>query len=309
MSLFGSSRVVWLRDAGFLSEKGAGGRGGDDEEGDAGSPSSGAKGSTSGLASWVKGGAPDGVTFIVTAPSVDRRSALYRAFEAKGEVETLAISDKPREAERQARDFVNSLMRPLGLKMSEDAIQVLLERAGTDTQTLANEMEKLSLYSGGGVITGREVRLMAAPSREAIMWQLTDAMGSRNAEEAFVVLRQLLFQGESPMAIIATIEGYFRQLAVARDVLDRGWARASGRDLVWRDLSESESATLEAAGKADLRKVHPFRAMKIAEQASRRSARDIRRCRQAALRAHERLVSSSVPQPLVLDLLVQQLLA
>jgi DNA polymerase-3 subunit delta len=308
MSLFGSSRVVWLKDAGFLSEKGTGDRGGDDEA-DAGAPSSAAKGSTAAMTAWVKGGAPDGVALVVTAQSVDRRSALYKAFEAKGEVETLAISDKPREAEKQAREFIASLAGRNGLKMSGDALQALLERTGTDTQTLANEVEKLSLYSGGGVVTGRDVLLMAVPSREAMVWQLTDAMGSRNAEEAFAVLRQLLFQGESPMAIIAAIEGYLRQLAVAREILDRGWARVSGRDLAWRDLNEAESAMLDAAGKADLRKFHPFRAMKIAEQASRRSARDIRRCRQAALRTHERLVSSSLPQPLALDFLVQHLLA
>lgn len=309
MSLFGSNRVVWLRDAAFLSEKGGGGDGADGEGGGDPAKSSGAKAGLTALAALVKAGLPDDLAFIVTAESVDRRSAFFKAFDSKGEVEQHVISEKPWEAAKQARGFVNERLRDSGLKASEDAIEVLLARAGADTQALAGEIDKLALYAGGGPVTARDAMLMVTPSREAVVWELTDAIGSRDKGTAFAVMKQLLFQGESAMAIIAAIEGYFRQLAVARDVLDRGWARVSGRELVWRSLGETETAVLDAAAKMDLRKMHPFRAFKVAEQASRRTAANIRRCRIAAVSAHEGLVSSRLPESLAMDFLLCQLLA
>lgn len=308
VSLFGGNRVVWLKDAEFLAAKGP--ERGAEEEGDrdAAKPAA-VRDVLAELASCVKSGMPDGLTFLLTASSVDKRSVLYRAFDAAGRVEAVEISEKTWEAAKQARAFMDGQIAKRGLRMSEDARQVLLERVGADTQALATEVEKLSLYAGDRMIGTDDVVAIAAPSREAIFWELTDAIGDRDVAGAFAVLRQLLFQGESPMAVIALLEGYFRQLAVARDVLDKGWATVAGRELVWRDLGESEDAVLKALGKMDLKRMNPYRAFKLAHQASRRTGDGIRRCRQAALRAHERLVSSSLPQTLTLDFLLRQLLA
>ena len=309
ISLFGGNRVVWLKDAVFLAEKSGGERGGeDDAAGDSGNPAP-TRDALADLAACIKSGVPEGLTFLLTAPAIDKRSALFRAFDAAGRVENLEISGKPKEAEGQALSFLDEQLGKHRLRMPEDAKRALLARTGADTQALANEVEKLSLYSENGTVTAEDVMSVASPSREAIVWELTDAIGARNVAGAFAVLRQLLFQGESPMAVIAVIEGYFRQLAVARDILDRKWATLGGGRLEWRRLGDSETAVMDALGKTDLRKGHPFRAFKLAQQAAGRTARDIRRCRRAILSAHERLVSSSMPQPLTLDFLLRQLLA
>lgn len=304
VSLFGGNRVVWLKDATFLSER----SGEEDGAGDA-EKTAPVKRSLSELAALIKGGMPDGVTFLLTAPGVDKRSALFRAFDSAGSVETLEVSEKAWEAEKQVRGFLDEHIGKHRIRMSDDAKQALLRRTGADTQAVANEVAKLALYCGKDAVAVEDVVSVAVSSREAIVWDLTDAIGARNVAGAFDILRQLLFQGESPMAVIVVIEGYFRQLAVARDILDRKWAVLGGRELEWQRLGESETAYLDALGKLDLRKGHPFRAFKVAQQASRRTARDIRRCRRAILAAHERLVSSSLPQSLTLDFLLRDLLA
>lgn len=309
VSLFGGNRVVWLRDAVFLAPKSGSGSGNDDEGKSGAAKKSDAKDGLAALASCVKNGIPDGVAFLLTAPDMDRRSSLYRAFDAAGQIELLQISDKPWEAEKQARAFLDERVRAQGMRISEDARRALLERTGADTLILASELEKLALYAGDRAVNSADVMVVTAASREAIVWELTDAIGERDVGGAFGVMRQLLFQGESPMALIAVLEGYFRQIAVAREVLDRKMARPGYRALEWRDLDDAESALLGALGKMDLRKMNPYRAMKLVQQASGRSAANIMRCRRAVVAAHERLVSSSVPQPLTLDLMLCQLLA
>jgi DNA polymerase-3 subunit delta len=305
VSLFGGNRLVWLKDAVFLSEK----NGGDDDSAEDLQKPAPARTALADLAAFVKRGMPEGLTFLLTATAIDKRSGLYRAFDAAGRVEILDISDKPKEAEQQARRFLDEQIGMRRLKMPEDARHALLERTGADTQALATEIEKLSIYAGGEAVTFDDVVAVAVASKETIIWELTDAIGERNVAGALGVLRQLLFQGESPMAIIAVIERYFRQLAVARDVLDRKWAKLGGRELEWRELDALESALLESTGKMDLRKMHPYRALKLAQQAARRTKQDIRRCRRAVLYAHERLVSSSQSQSLALDILLHRLLA
>lgn len=310
VSLFGGNRVVWLRDATFLAaEKGGGERGADEEGADDVETSSPIKGVLADLAACIKSGLPDGLTFLLTAAAVDKRSALYRAFDTAGRVENLGMSEKSWEAEKQARNFLDEQIEARRLRMPEDARLALMRRAGTDTQTLANEVEKLSLYSANGSVTAADVMSVAVSSREAILWDLTDAIGARNVTVAFEVMRQLLFQRESPMAVIAVIEGYFRKLAATRDVLDRKWATLGNRELEWRQLSEAEVEMLAALGKANPRTMKPFAAFKLAQQATRRTAQNIRRCRREILAAHERLVSSTVPQALTLDFMLRQLLA
>jgi hypothetical protein len=55
--------------------------------------------------------------------------------------------------------------------------------------------------------------------------------------------------------------------------------------------------------------MHPFRVGVLAGQAKFFSLRDLRRCQRVGVEAHRQMVSSRVPPPMVLELLLIRMLA
>jgi DNA polymerase III delta subunit len=120
------------------------------------------------------------------------------------------------------------------------------------------------------------------------------------------VMRRLLFQRETPMAMIALLEARIRDLIVYREAMDRGWLRlvAGARNATWGTMPpEGESLLVTALGR-DYRSIHPFRLKLLVEQAAGFSLAELRRCQRTAAAAHRQLVTSSLPATLILDMMV-----
>jgi len=60
------------------------------------------------------------------------------------------------------------------------------------------------------------------PVLDAVVFQMTDALGARNLELATQKLRDLLKMQEEPIAILGAIGGHFRRLGAAKVLLDNG---------------------------------------------------------------------------------------
>ena len=125
------------------------------------------------------------------------------------------------------------------------------------------------------------------------------------------VLRQLLFQRLSPIALIAGLEARFRDLLVLREALDQEWAvlSSSGRQnqLTWQDLPSEVVEQYDDMRKGNPRKLNPYRASILASQAQRYSLVELEWCQRAILAAHKRLVSTGLSNALILELLVVNL--
>jgi DNA polymerase-3 subunit delta len=299
LGLFGGERVIWLRDASFLSTSGPGG-------------SENVRGRVGDLAARVKAGLPDGICLVVTSPSVDKRSAFYKAFKANGELHEFSVPDKAYQAERQARERVRELSEKLGLKLGGREEEAILERVGTDTRQLANELEKLAVYLGKEARVTREaIDAVVCSSRTAIAWDLLDAFGEGDLKRAIAVMRQLLFQKESPIGIIMQVQSRIRDLLIYREGMDQGWLRVGGggrAEAQWGSVPADAQRLFGELSK-DPRKAHPFYAGKLAAQARRFRMSRLRRCQRVALEAHHQLVSSSQGPGMILEMALIRMMA
>jgi DNA polymerase-3 subunit delta len=170
------------------------------------------------------------------------------------------------------------------------------------------EAEKLILYIGNRKeIATEDVKAITSSSAEAIAWDFTDALGERRLDEALRILRQLIFQGEAPLRIMFAIESLYQNLTQYRAYLDQGWVQLKGANAQWANDPEMDRLFVQLA--SDPRGTHPFRAGKLLQQAENYTADELRRCQQRMLETHEQLVSSGVPQALILELLVIKLIA
>ena len=86
------------------------------------------------------------------------------------------------------------------MKVNQPA-QMTLATALPDLQTLANELEKLSLYVGpGGVVDERALREMSFASKQDDVFELTSAVANRDTRRALVQLAGYSTAAQPPRA-------------------------------------------------------------------------------------------------------------
>ncbi len=299
VGFFDSRKVVWLCGANFLSDAGCG-------------RSEEVKNRVAEMADLIKEGLPGNISFVISATNVDKRRAFAKACSEKGTVHEFAdAAKKPYTAERNAGDTAREVFRQAGLTVDRsDVMQAFIERAGTDTRQIVNEVEKLAVYLGDKKRVCRDdVLAITSCSRDVPAWDLADAVGTKDLAKALRILRQLLFQGENPVRLIMSIEGRLRDLTIYREALDERWLEfGHGNSVQWKKLPDQvETAFTEHFGR-DPRKTHPYRSFLLAAQAKTFSRKELHYCRNLALTAHEKMVSSSVPQHITLELLLIRML-
>ncbi|MEI6809788.1 MAG: hypothetical protein WCN95_13790, partial [bacterium] len=257
-------------------------------------------------------GLPAGQTLVISMGKWDKRSALYKACERQGKIAEFALSEKSKEACQQAVDTAVQEFKRADIGIDRETAQILVERVGFDTRHVTNEVEKLILYVG----KRREVLLadvlaLVPALRETAAWDFADTLGDRDLPKALKVLRQLMFQKESHIGLVAGLEKRVALLIIMRTALDRGWARLKKRgtwgELIWEDVPEAEK-TLGCLGKDNPRAMHPFRAYKLAEQADRFTARELVNARGRVVGAREQMVTTSLPPFLILELLLVRII-
>jgi len=290
-----AGKVVWLRGASFLGETVTG-------------KSADVKAQVDELVQDIKAGWPDGQHLVISAPKVSKRFALYKACKEAGLVFEYEKSEKDYEAERNAKEVARKVLAKAGLRADGGALECFLERVGTDTRQIVNEVEKLRLYLGEEkIVTRQAIEDVVSPSREAIMWGLADAVAGRDLHGSLTILRRLFYQKESAIGMIFALEQRFRLLATLRSCMKRGFLEMvqgrRGQDAKWRDGPELDEFFGDM-GKDDPRKMHPYRTTLLARQARQFSLRELERIRKKVLRTHERIVSSSVSQALLMEVLV-----
>lgn len=303
VGFFGAEKVVWLRDVRFFVPK-HGGEGEEEadgvEEADAGS----IKERVAELTEEIKRGLPAGQTLVINADKINRASALYKAVKAAGEIIEFNPPEKDYQAEQASEEYVQNAFREAGLTARGNVVDEFLARTGRDSRQIRNEIEKLSLYLGDRrEVRGEDLRAIVSATREAIVWELTDAVGARDLPGALAVFRHLLGQKESPQGIIAMLESRIRDLLVFRQAIDRRWLRVSrqgARVLTSWSVPPDAGAVLDTLPK-DPRKMHWYPAGKLAEQAAKYSFEELLRAHRLITEAHEKMVSTGVPAEILVE--------
>ena len=302
MGFFGGRKVTWFRDVNFLSDTVVG-------------RSESVKEAVGELAALIKDGLPDGQILVVSATKADKRYAFYKACKAGGEVHEFAVPDKAYLAERQASEILSGILEQARLQMSRDVKAAFLEKVGMDTRRIVSEVEKLAVYLGERKrVDMDDLGAVTSASRESLAWDLADAFGKRELARALRILRQLVFQKESPIGLVIGLESRIRDLTVYREALDNGWLcekRGYGgrSSLGWGDVPAEVDQMLSEDFSKDPRSAHPFRIGLLAQQAANFSTSELAACSRVVTEAHMELVSSSVPQAMTLELILIRMLA
>ncbi len=105
-------------------------------------------------------------------------------------------------------------------RISAHAAHILAANVGSDLGILENEIEKLVLYKGEEEIGIKDVGLLSPYAAEASIFELVDAIGSRNGKKAAVLLQQKFNEGTDPFYLFAMIVRQFRLMIQVKELAE-----------------------------------------------------------------------------------------
>jgi DNA polymerase III subunit delta len=192
------------------------------------------------------------------------------------------------EAVRWVSDYCTS--RSVPVKIEPDGARELVDALGGDMMMISNELEKLMLYVGArNRITLGDVETMVLAAKQRSLYELTDAISSKDRVRALEVLDAIMSSGDGDEAAIGHIymlAKTFRQMLV---ILERN---VRDQRMLWAALWQGF-------------RVPPFAADDIIKQARRyKSRRDLTRSIRLVAKADLALRSNPVSKRMVLERLV-----
>lgn len=121
--------------------------------------------------------------------------------------------------------WVRERVEESGGRISPRAAHALAANVGNELPVLAQEIEKLVLYKFNGVIEEDDVALLSPYVAEASIFDLVDALGSRNGKTAALLMQKKSNEGTDPFFLFSMFVRQFRLLIQVKEMADEG-ARA-----------------------------------------------------------------------------------
>ena len=341
LPFFGSTKVVWLKNANFI---------GDTPIGRAASVQS----ALEELLALIENGLGSDVIFLISATEVDKRRSFYRSLVKRAEMQTFDRLDSNRSGwEEEATEIVRSRAQKRRLQFDEDALDLFVLLTGGDTRQIDNELEKIDIFLGsstgilsgsrtdsshgepvgrGGVLPSRVsaakmaasqtaeatvprvtvdvVRELVPLSRAGVIFELSNALARRDLELALTLVRRLLDQGEKAIGILlVAIVPTVRNLLLAKDLMERH--RLARPHSPFQFISAINRLPAEATDHLPRKKDGSINAYALgiaAQHAHRFETKQLIEAMQACLEANLQLVSTQLDHELILTKVVVKLL-
>jgi DNA polymerase-3 subunit delta len=211
LPFFGSTKLVWLKNANFL---------GDDLK----ARSAAVQSALEELSELLERGIGSEVTFLISATDVDKRRGFYKALVKRTEVQVFDRLDSGRAGwEEEATEIVQRRAKKQKLQFDADALDLFVLLTGGDTRQIDNELEKLDTFLGKDRHVQVDlVRELVPLSRAGVIFELSSALATRNLELALTLVRRLLDHGEGAIGILlVAIVPTIRNLLLAKDLMER----------------------------------------------------------------------------------------
>ncbi|MBU1565116.1 MAG: hypothetical protein KJ630_05750 [Proteobacteria bacterium] len=252
-------------------------------------------------------GIPAQNILFLTAETVDKRQRLFTYLKKNGTVVDCSVAGgsgaaAQTEQKEILREMMQKTLTELQKKIEPRAVEMFFERVGFHPVAVVVETEKLAHSIGDrATITASDVEEMVSRNREDALYELTDALGKRQADRALTILSHLLEQGIHALAILSTIRNYLKKQLIFRSLQMRDFPLwRSGMNA--RDFQNTYLPALKAEEEwGELLQGHPYALFMSFSKASEYSCSGLKRWLAMLLDAEFRLKGSPLPPRLVIE--------
>lgn len=173
-----------------------------------------------------------------------------------------------------------------GTAIEPAACRTLAAAVGSDLWRMDSELTKLAAYANGQPITAAMVSEQVRSTFDDSIFNLIDAIGTKQREKALLLLSQHIHNGEHELGILAMLEKHYRNLLVITDLQKK---KAVTKDEIAKELS-----------------IHPFVAQKALAQVRSYTPHQLHRIYDALVTA-DFDIKRGVSGELLLDILIAKL--
>ncbi len=154
---------------------------------------------------------------VFTAEKIDGRRKFFQEFRKHGQ-----LFEFRRLYENQIPAFVEEQARSAGFFFTGDALAQFCRRVGNNLQEVHGELMKLFSFLGDRTLADvADVAAVVSDTRIDSIFDLTNAIGQKKTVEALLLLERMLGEGMAPLLILSMLVRHFRQLWMARELLDQ----------------------------------------------------------------------------------------
>jgi DNA polymerase III subunit delta len=299
LPFFGSTKVVWLKNANFLGDTPIG-------------RTASVQSALEELSNLINTDLGTDVIFLINAIEVDKRRSFYKSLAKRAEIQIFDRLDSSRSGwEEEATEIVRSRAQKRKLQFDDDALDLFVLLTGGNTRQINNELEKIDIFLGNERRTNVDlVRELVPLSRAGVIFELGNALATRDLELALTLVRRLLDQGESAIGILlVAIVPTIRNLLLAKDLMEHH--RLARPHSPFQFISAINRLSHEATEHLPRKRDGSINAYALgiaAQHAHRFEAKQLIEAMQACLDANLQLVTSQLDHELVLTEVVVKLL-
>ena len=162
---------------------------------------------------------PDTTCLIFVEAAADKRNRLFKAVKDRGRVTEFQTQD-----EATLTKWILSILKREDKQISRSALNLFLEKTGTDMEHISRELEKLLSYTyGRDAITPQDVEEICTVLTTNRIFDMIRAIAEKNQKHALELYYDLLTLKESPRGILSLLARQFQQLLLIKSLLVKGY--------------------------------------------------------------------------------------
>ena len=257
-------------------------------------------------------GFPSEHCLVLATDTVDKRRSLYRVMEKLGVVVDFSVaSGTSRQArtqqERVLREQTHEILATEGKTIEAGALTLLLERTGFNLWAIKTQLEKLISFVGDDThITLEQVEGMSDHFREEALYELNNAVATRDCESGLIFLNRLLDQNYHPLQLLASLANEIRRLITAREFIDDHLGGGLNPKMSYGSFQKRILPLIKKKTEkgSPLATMHPFALHKTMVRSTTFQTAELIHSLQLLFNADANLKSSGIPERRVMESLI-----
>ena len=221
--------------------------------------------------------------FVFTESEVDKRSKLFKTVQSKGYAADFTVQD-----ENTLKRWIAGTLGRDGKNITENTVQLIISKTGTDMDNIQMELEKLICYCmDRDVVTDADVEAVCTTRISNHIFDMINAIADRKQKAALELYYDLLALKEPPMRILFLIARQCNMLLQAKEM------KLKGHD------NRTIGSRLG---------VPPFIAQKVLNQASKFKTSTLRRAVQQCVEAETAVKTGRMNDMMSVEILIMSVL-